>query len=220
MRDSHTDLLCTPCLAVRAEQEAAIEREREALAARQQDEQRFAADSEAAQVRFWVRCGQGVVCGGAVHDASDVPVPLTICVNCVNPRPRRSRGGAARSWPTSGVLDCVCPVVVAASTPPWFASQAEIAEVQSELADKRRELEALESELKEVKERVAAAKDAGGCLDCAVSCCAVLCCVVLLGFPSVCLFCVVAVSPVWCCGGFPLVWLFGLPVWFACRSAC
>lgn len=34
--------------------------------------------------------------------------------------------------------------------------------MQNELAGKRRELEALEAELKEVKERVAAAKDAGG----------------------------------------------------------
>lgn len=41
-------------------------------------------------------------------------------------------------------------------------TQAEIAEVQGELAEQRRALEAAEAELRELKDRVAAAKDAGG----------------------------------------------------------
>lgn len=47
---------------------------------------------------------------------------------------------------------------------PSLPTQAEIAEVQGELAEQRRALEALEAELREVKDRVAAAKDAGGWL--------------------------------------------------------
>lgn len=39
--------------------------------------------------------------------------------------------------------------------------QAEIADLQRQVADKRGELEALEAELREVGDRVAAAKDAG-----------------------------------------------------------
>ena len=40
--------------------------------------------------------------------------------------------------------------------------QAEIAALQGEMGEKRRGLEALEADLKEFKERVAANKDAGG----------------------------------------------------------
>lgn len=144
-RRAVTDLRCIPCLAVRAEQEAAIERERSALAARQKDEQRFAADSEAAQVRFcspldgklggWVRCASRAWCAAApfrMHQAYPFPHNL---VACMHPRPRRNHGGAQRSWQTSGVVDCVCPLLVAAS-PPWFIGR-EIAEIQGELADMR-----------------------------------------------------------------------------------
>lgn len=67
--------------------------------------------------------------------------------------------------------------------------------MQGELAGKRRELEALEAELKEVKERVAAAKDAGGRLGCAV-------------------------VSYWCTHRHAcLVYLFGLSVWWACGPA-
>ena len=83
-------------------------------------------------------------------------------------------------------MPCLPPVLL----PAWPAlprPQAEITALQGEMAEKRRGLEALEADLKEFKERVAANKDAGVWMHAGVAgvgCEGMALAVVLVGWPK------------------------------------
>ncbi len=160
-----------------AAKQAEVQREQEALQAARKEEKKHAKESEAVQVREPCRVLPARLPAGGWPCARDrkpfcrlfvkpwaAPAGRRAGASCGEGRQGLRRGQSLELLAGLGGLR-VSPPRAAASRPAAptrsLPAQAEIADLQRQVADKRGQLEALEAELKEYRDRVAAAKDAG-----------------------------------------------------------